>query len=344
MDTFMSEWEYAQELEEAADYTRTQRENNIRHTTQTHRSGLSHAGTRIALDTSGNIITPSVPSGTPYNQYLEMRRVLQEQYYGHEAPPSDPDPHRGVPTRERLSGHTLQAQDESNSVQDNPGDISTHTASDDPGALPSREKIRENIRMVQRQIAVSKLIERPYASASKHFVSLVVAHLPFDTLDYNIKYEVAVRVLLEDSIGEYETEYAKAQRQLYITSYLKMAAAEGVGLPEPHDNNDVLEPPWFQDDEEDAEGEPDDVVEDTRAVHGGEEDTGSNVPQHMDVDEEQPREEVGQETGIPESNANQPVASAMSRALEETEQWQRTAEDILRSSEGMPNTEADDRN
>ena len=340
----MSEWEYAQEIEEAADYTRTRRENNIRHTTQTHRSGLSHAGTRIALDTSGNIITPSVLSGTPYNQYLEMRRVLQEQYYGHEAPPSDPDPHRGVPTRERLSGHTVQAQNESNSVEDNSGDVSVQTASDYPGALPSREKIRENIQRIKRQIAVNKLIERPDASSSKYFVSLLVAHLPFDTLDYDIKFELAIRVLLDDSIGEYETEYAKVQRQIYIKSYLRMAAAEVVGLPEPDDNNDMLEPPWFQGNKEDAEGEPDDIVTGARAVYGGEEGTGSNVRQDVDVDEEQPREEAGQETVIPKSNADQLVASAMSQALEGTDQWQKTAEDIFRSSEGMPNAEADYRN
>ena len=270
----MAEGEYAQEMEEAADYTRTKRRNNIRNTTQTHRWGLSHAGMRIALDTSGNIVTPSVPSRTPYNQYLEMRRVLQEQYYGHEAPPSDPDPHRGVPTRERLSGHTVQAQDESNSVEDNPGDTSAQGASDYHGALPSLEEVREKVRAIKRQIAVNRLMERPDASSSKYFVDLLVTHPPFDTVDYEIKYEVAIRVLLDDSIGEYETEFTKDLRQLYIKSFLERAKAEVVWGPAEQDHNDdMLEPSWFEGSEEDAVGESD-----------GEDDTGPNVPESMDVD------------------------------------------------------------
>lgn len=71
------------------------------------RKGLSHAGLPIWLDAAGNVVSRAGVQDTPYQQYLQMRRRLQIQHYGHEAIPSD-YPHRGVPTRERCPPPLVQ--------------------------------------------------------------------------------------------------------------------------------------------------------------------------------------------------------------------------------------------
>ncbi|KAI1557616.1 SnoaL-4 domain containing protein [Pyrenophora tritici-repentis] len=96
---------------EAEDFAQVLSGNNAQVTGQTYRLGVSHAGTRIPVDPAGNEVTRLIPPtqfGTLYEQYLKMKRSIQEQYYGHETSSSDPDPHCGVPTKERFSGSTVK--------------------------------------------------------------------------------------------------------------------------------------------------------------------------------------------------------------------------------------------
>ncbi|KAI2479520.1 SnoaL-4 multi-domain protein [Pyrenophora tritici-repentis] len=96
---------------EAEDFAQALSGNNAQVTGQTYRLGISHAGTRIPVDPAGNEVTRLIPPtqfGTLYEQYLKMKRSIQEQYYGHETSSSDPDPHCGVPTKERFSGSTVK--------------------------------------------------------------------------------------------------------------------------------------------------------------------------------------------------------------------------------------------
>ena len=79
------------------------------------RRGLSHTGQTLWLDAAENVVSRTGCRGTPYQQYLQMRRRLQIQHYGHEAIPSD-DPHRGIPTRERCPPPLVQE------VSDDEGD------------------------------------------------------------------------------------------------------------------------------------------------------------------------------------------------------------------------------
>lgn len=79
------------------------------------RKGLSHSGQPLWIDAADNVISCAGFQGTPYQQYLQMRRRLQIQHYGHEAIPSD-DPHRGIPTRERCPPPFVQE------VSDDEGD------------------------------------------------------------------------------------------------------------------------------------------------------------------------------------------------------------------------------
>ncbi|KAF1836610.1 hypothetical protein BDW02DRAFT_221166 [Decorospora gaudefroyi] len=65
-------------------------------------TGLSHTGERIVIGPwSGLVTLATSEQGTPWEKYQAMRRRVQIQYYGHEAATSDPDPHRGIPMRER---------------------------------------------------------------------------------------------------------------------------------------------------------------------------------------------------------------------------------------------------
>ncbi|EOA80984.1 hypothetical protein ACJQWK_09982 [Exserohilum turcicum] len=99
--------------------------------------GLSHAGLPLSLDESGNVIPPTEPIGTPYQQYLAMRRRLQIQHYGHEAIDSNGDPLRGVPTRERCEPPIVQEGSSSSddSTNDQDGE-STPPASPSPPQSP----------------------------------------------------------------------------------------------------------------------------------------------------------------------------------------------------------------
>ncbi|EMD91089.1 hypothetical protein COCC4DRAFT_60096 [Bipolaris maydis ATCC 48331] len=92
------------------------------------RNGISHTGLPMRLDATGNVTSRTGVQGTPYQQYLQMRRRLQIQHYGHEAVPSE-DPHRGVPTRERCPPPLVQ--EASSDEEDDNAIVSEHEDSDD---------------------------------------------------------------------------------------------------------------------------------------------------------------------------------------------------------------------
>ncbi|CAE7201505.1 hypothetical protein HRS9139_06767 [Pyrenophora teres f. teres] len=157
---------------DVADSALSQSENNVQGTRKTYRLGISHAGTRIPVDPAGNQVTRLIPPtqlGTLYEQYLKMKRAMQEQYYGHETSSSDPDPHRGVPTKEKFSGSTVKVQEEIDSDEDSHDGDSNREAGNNEREIPSHDE--EDFKKVQTtkiELAMNQLLDRPEAESSKY--------------------------------------------------------------------------------------------------------------------------------------------------------------------------------
>ncbi|RMZ72758.1 ubx domain-containing [Pyrenophora seminiperda CCB06] len=223
---------------------RAQSGNNVQGTGQIYRMGISHAGTRLPLEAPGKVIVHMVrpiQSTNLYQRYLEMKLLLQEWYYGHEVAPFDPDPHRGVPTRERCSGQTTLVQNEGDNVDDPSDSLSQETSHQQRG-LRSHNQVLDGIELTKRQIVVNTIAESPEAHSSKRFVELIVTGTPYENADYETKCQAATQIVLDDSIGANETEYTKVQRTAYIDQLMSASTQEDMSnLTHFEEDEDIFE-------------------------------------------------------------------------------------------------------